>query len=48
VIEQSILVDFDGRAAAYNWSEADELSLAYAISVYKAQGSEFPAGCCRS
>ena len=50
VIEQSILVDFDpdnagagGRAAAYDWSEADELTLAYAISVHKAQGSEFPA-----
>ncbi len=49
-IEQSILVDFDpdntrtgGRAAAYDWSEADELTLAYAISVHKAQGSEFPA-----
>ena len=49
MIEQSILVDFDpnngagGRAAAYDWSEADELTLAYAISVHKAQGSEFPA-----
>ncbi len=27
----------------YDWSEADQLTLAYAVSVHKAQGSEFPA-----
>ena len=27
----------------YDWSEADQLVLAYAVSVHKAQGSEFPA-----
>lgn len=43
VIEQTIRVEFDGRSASYDWSEADELTLAYAISVHKAQGSEFPA-----
>jgi len=26
-----------------DWNEVDELALAYAISVHKAQGSEFPA-----
>jgi exodeoxyribonuclease V alpha subunit len=26
----------------YDWSEVDELTLAYAVSVHKAQGSEFP------
>jgi exodeoxyribonuclease V alpha subunit len=35
-------VDFEGRIAQYDWSEADELTLAYAVSVHKAQGSEFP------
>jgi exodeoxyribonuclease V alpha subunit len=28
---------------SYDWSEADQLVLAYAISVHKSQGSEFPA-----
>ncbi|MGB7876437.1 MAG: ATP-dependent RecD-like DNA helicase, partial [Anaerolineales bacterium] len=42
IIEQTLNVDFDGRLAQYEWSEADELTLAYAVSVHKAQGSEFP------
>ena len=41
-IEQILNVDFDNRIAVYDWSEVDELSLAYAVSVHKAQGSEFP------
>jgi exodeoxyribonuclease V alpha subunit len=43
VIEQTLVVDFDGRSVTYDWSEADQLTLAYVISVHKAQGSEFPA-----
>jgi exodeoxyribonuclease V alpha subunit len=35
-------VDFEGHLVSYEWSEADELTLAYVISVHKAQGSEFP------
>jgi exodeoxyribonuclease V alpha subunit len=42
LIEQTLRVDFEGRIAIYDWSEADELTLAYAVSVHKAQGSEFP------
>ena len=41
-LEQAVNVDFDGKFVTYDWSEADELTLAYAISVHKAQGSEFP------
>ncbi len=43
IVEHSLEVDYDGRNVAYDWSEADQLVLAYAISVHKSQGSEFPA-----
>jgi exodeoxyribonuclease V alpha subunit len=43
VAEQQLIVNFEGRRVCYDWSEADQLVLAYAISVHKAQGSEFPA-----
>ena len=42
MIKQTLTVDFDGRTAAFDWSEADQLTLAYVVSVHKAQGSEFP------
>jgi len=41
--EHSLIVNFDGQRVEYAWSEVDMLTLAYAISVHKAQGSEFPA-----
>lgn len=40
---QSLTVDFDGRPVVYDWSEADELVHAFAVSIHKSQGSEFPA-----
>src|SRR5512138_242188 len=43
MIEQTLSVNFDGKPVTYDWSEADQLTLAYVISVHKAQGSEFPA-----
>lgn len=42
IVEQSLSVSFDGRSVAFDWSEVDQLTLAYVISVHKAQGSEFP------
>ena len=42
VIEQTLVLDFDGRTATYDWSDADQLTLAYVVSIHKAQGSEFP------
>ena len=36
-------VDFDGRPVSYTMEELDELSLAYAISIHKSQGSEYAA-----
>ena len=41
-VEQTLVIDFDGRSATYDWSDADQLTLAYVVSVHKAQGSEFP------
>ena len=43
IIEQTLKASFDGRSVVFDWSEADQLALAYVISVHKAQGSEFPA-----
>ncbi len=42
MVEHTLVIDFDGRLVSYDWSEADQLNLAYAVSVHKAQGSEFP------
>jgi len=42
--EQQIAVQFeDGRAVAYDFAILDELGLAYALSVHKSQGGEYPA-----
>ena len=40
---QEVGVDYDGRAVSYDYSELDEIIHAYAISVHKSQGSEYPA-----
>ena len=40
---QTLAIRIDDRPIEYEWSEADELTLAYAVSVHKAQGSEYPA-----
>ncbi|EFL52965.1 helicase, RecD/TraA family [Solidesulfovibrio fructosivorans JJ]] len=41
--EGELLVSFDGRSVAYDRTELDELAPAYAISIHKSQGSEYPA-----
>jgi exodeoxyribonuclease V alpha subunit len=40
--DQEVAVNFDGKFISYDFSELDELVLAYATSVHKAQGSEYP------
>ena len=40
---RELTVVFDGRAVAYDFSDLDEIVHAYAVSVHKAQGSEYPA-----
>jgi exodeoxyribonuclease V alpha subunit len=42
-VEHTLEVDFEGRRVTFDWSEADQLVTAYAVSVHKAQGAEFPA-----
>ena len=39
---QKLAIDFDGRVVPYDFLELDELTHAFAISVHKSQGSEFP------
>ena len=39
----SLVVDVDGREVAYESGELDRLVLAYATTIHKAQGSEYPA-----
>ena len=41
--EQLATVEFDGRTVEYDFNELDELQLAFACSIHKAQGSEYPA-----
>jgi len=40
---QEIIVRFDGREVVYDYVDMDEIMLAYAVSVHKSQGSEYPA-----
>jgi exodeoxyribonuclease V alpha subunit len=42
-IEQEVSIRFDKRLIKYAFGELDEVSLAYAVTIHKAQGSEFPA-----
>lgn len=40
--DRELTVDFDGRRVVYDVTELDELVLAYAVTIHKAQGSEYP------
>jgi len=40
--ERTLKVDFDGKWVEYDITELDELTLAYATTIHKAQGSEYP------
>jgi exodeoxyribonuclease V alpha subunit len=41
--DNSLLIEFDGREVAYDAGELDQVVLAYATTIHKSQGSEYPA-----
>jgi exodeoxyribonuclease V alpha subunit len=41
-VEREVHVRYDAREVTYEFGELDEISLAYAITIHKSQGSEFP------
>ena len=43
VDDRSLVVDYDGRPVRYDAGDLDELVLAYAMTIHKSQGSEYPA-----
>jgi exodeoxyribonuclease V alpha subunit len=43
LVDQEVTVEFDSRPVVYDFGELDELALAYALTVHKSQGSEYPA-----
>jgi exodeoxyribonuclease V alpha subunit len=42
-VEREVTIRFDLREVVYDFGELDEISLAYAITIHKSQGSEFPS-----
>lgn len=40
--EKTVTIDFDGNIVDYNYGELSEISLAYAATIHKSQGSEYP------
>jgi exodeoxyribonuclease V alpha subunit len=42
-VNREVVVDFDSKEVVYDFGELDELSLAYGLTIHKAQGSEYPA-----
>ncbi len=41
--ESRVIVEMDSGRVSYDFSELDELTHAYAVSIHKSQGSEYPA-----
>ena len=40
--EQEVTVQFEGRSVTYDYADVNELALAFAVTIHKAQGSEYP------
>jgi exodeoxyribonuclease V alpha subunit len=41
-VEQEVAIRYEGKVVAYDFGEPDELQPAYAVTVHKSQGSEYP------
>ena len=41
--EQRLTIEFDGRPILYPFTDLDRIMLAYAVTIHKSQGSEYPA-----
>jgi exodeoxyribonuclease V alpha subunit len=41
-IDKEVIIDFDGREVTYDYADLNELTLAWATSIHKSQGSEYP------
>jgi exodeoxyribonuclease V alpha subunit len=42
-VDHQVTIRFDERMVKYDFGELDEIGLAYAVTIHKSQGSEFPA-----
>jgi exodeoxyribonuclease V alpha subunit len=42
-VGRELIVDYDGKPVSYEFGELDEITLAYALTIHKSQGSEYPA-----
>jgi exodeoxyribonuclease V alpha subunit len=40
---QELVIEIDGKPVEYQFGELDQVALAYAVSIHKSQGSEYPA-----
>ena len=40
--EKEVVIDFDDREVVYDFADLNEISLAWATSIHKSQGSEYP------
>nr|MDJ0572007.1 ATP-dependent RecD-like DNA helicase [Pleurocapsa sp. MO_192.B19] len=40
--EKEVTIDFDGRDVVYDYADLNEITLAWATSIHKSQGSEYP------
>ena len=41
-IEKELTIDFDGRDVVFHFADLNEITLAWACSIHKSQGSEYP------